>query len=65
MDITLIKAYEEVLAQSKKVLEVENKNWPSYIRSEFAELRSAIKKVDSRKRVINNSVASMQIVNSK
>jgi len=57
MDQVLVNGYEDVLRQSKKVLEIENKNWPSYVRSEFAELRSVVKKVDERKKHIDSEIS--------
>lgn len=53
MDTVLANNYEKLLSQAKKVLQVENKNWPNYVRSEFAELRVKIKDIEDRKNYID------------
>ena len=53
MDQTLVNLYQSVVDQAKKVLQVENKNWPSYVRSEFADLRQAVDNVKVRQMYLN------------
>lgn len=59
MDNILIEKYERLVASAKLILEIENKNWPSYIRSEFAELRQAVKEVDDRKKYIDETIRDL------
>lgn len=59
MDCTLINAYEELLAKAKILTQVEDKKWSNYVRTEFAELRKAIKAVEKRKKDIDEEVQEM------
>jgi hypothetical protein len=59
MDQTLVNNYENLLHAAKGVLSVENNNWPFYVKSEFAQLRIMVERVEERKDLLNRSIESL------